>query len=405
MSKLFVEIGHHSANCYPERLCGDSFMSRYLPEVGRTVMVLSDGMGHGAKANILSTLTASIFMGMAGSGNSVQEVAQRVMNTLPVCSRRGISYSTFTLINIDHHTRVVEIVEFDNPQAMIFRGSTPFECDWECITYEDQSAAGKMRTLLTTSFLAQCNDRIIIVSDGVTQSGLGTDIYPFGWGVKRFRQFLQSLINGVGTMDASELAWRVTNCAIDNDQSCPKDDITAAVVHFRQPRRLLLASCLPSLREQESALALKFDDYIGAKVICDYPLAEALASSWDRTITRNPTSTDPDVAPEWKIDSITRVTEGLVTISKALYILKVLVPSEADAAPRGRGAAYHICEEMLRADRIEIVIGMRNTEEGKSSPYDTAQEDRLLGLQRRTLENIAQLLEKKFSKIVRVRYL
>lgn len=369
-------------------------------------MVLSDGMGHGVKANILSTLTASIFIGMACSGEAVESVARQVMRTLPVCSRRGISYSTFTLVDIDHRSSMVEIVEFDNPPSMIFRGSTPLECQWECITYQDPNLE-QMRTLLKTRFCARRGDRIVVVSDGVTQSGLGTDTYPFGWGAERLHKFLRAGIAGIDGIDASEMAWRITNQAIENDNSRPKDDITTAVVYFREPRRLILASCLPSLREQEAVVADMLAGFEGSRLVCDYPLAEAMAANWGQDVVRNPTSTDPDVAPEWRIKGLTRVTEGLVTLSKALYILKVLArPDDSSTAPRGRGAAYHICEELLRADRIEIVIGLRNADPDPAhSGYDAAECDRLLELQRRTIASIAELLERKFSKLVRIKYM
>ena len=38
-----------------ERICGDVFLSKKLEEEDRTIVVLSDGMGHGVKANVLAT--------------------------------------------------------------------------------------------------------------------------------------------------------------------------------------------------------------------------------------------------------------------------------------------------------------------------------------------------------------
>ena len=52
---LFADFGHVNLNKKKESLCGDFYM---LEEKGSdTLLVLSDGMGSGVKANILATLT------------------------------------------------------------------------------------------------------------------------------------------------------------------------------------------------------------------------------------------------------------------------------------------------------------------------------------------------------------
>ena len=46
------------------------------------------------------------------------------MNTLPVCSERRMSYSTFTIVDIEH-TGITTILEYDNPQTIILRNNIP----------------------------------------------------------------------------------------------------------------------------------------------------------------------------------------------------------------------------------------------------------------------------------------
>ena len=63
MNDLCADIGYKSINHYGEELCGDHVD---VVETGddSTVIVLSDGLGSGVKASILSTLTSKIISTM-----------------------------------------------------------------------------------------------------------------------------------------------------------------------------------------------------------------------------------------------------------------------------------------------------------------------------------------------------
>ncbi|MFR7473296.1 MAG: hypothetical protein ACLUVV_00700 [Christensenellales bacterium] len=87
MRNLLLESGVASCNKYGEDLCGD-FIST-IEKDDMTTIVLSDGLGSGVKANILSTLTGKILsLSSHGVSGGVDTIAQ----TLPVCSVRHLAY-------------------------------------------------------------------------------------------------------------------------------------------------------------------------------------------------------------------------------------------------------------------------------------------------------------------------
>lgn len=390
---LFVETVCRQACCGDEAPCGDSFLQRQFPALGRTVLVLSDGMGHGIKAHLLSMLTASVFLGMAGAPQSIEETARMVMRTLPVCRVRKLSYSTFTLVDIDHRSGLVRLIEYDNPQAFVFRGGALLPVGREAHPYADRQT-GRSQTLYTSSFTMRCGDRIVLLTDGVTQSGLGTDRYPFGWGRQAVGEYLGELLRENPEIAPREMAQNVLDRAVENDGERPHDDITCVAVHVREPRRAMLCSCPPSLTADIAELADRIRNFEGRKVVCGHLLAQQIAGYWGRELRRRLTSTDPELPPEWEIEGLDLVTEGLLTLSKVLEILE----NRTEKPIRGRGPAYHICDLLLASDRIELVVGMRRS---NTAAADTE----TLILRRKVLGAIARVLETRFAKQVFLTYL
>ena len=85
-----------SLNKAGEELCGDSVMIRTKPD--SFVAVLSDGLGSGVKASILSSITAEIAARMFEADGTVEDVMQTLVETLPECSVRKLAYATFAVM-------------------------------------------------------------------------------------------------------------------------------------------------------------------------------------------------------------------------------------------------------------------------------------------------------------------
>ena len=166
--KFYIEVACEQRNYGEERICGDVFLSRKVKEEDRTIAVLSDGMGHGVKANVLATLTATMAVNFTMEHKAVEKIADIIMNTLPVCSERHMSYSTFTVVDIEHDG-LTTILEYDNPQAVILRDNKPFDPGWKRLVLDSEKNAGK--EILTCRFQPRKEDRIIFCSDGIAQCG------------------------------------------------------------------------------------------------------------------------------------------------------------------------------------------------------------------------------------------
>lgn len=390
--ELHIETACRQVNYAGEKICGDCFLQRYLPQYNHTVIVLSDGLGHGIKANILSTLTASIFVGMADSDLPVEQIAAVLLKTLPVCRVRKISYSTFTLLDINHTDNSVRVVEFDNPKLLLVQNGELSLPERQANPYTDP-ATGKEHVFYTSHFTAADNDHILFYSDGISQSGRGSRDYPFGWGEENIQKYVREVLNTASDQSAGGWATALVTRAMEMDRDMPQDDTSCAVVRFRRRRRALLCSCPPSISDEISTLGDHILHYSGIRIVCGFPLARLLARHWDAEIEKDLTSTDPDLPPEWHVEGVDLVTEGLLTLYKTLEILE-----NYDNRLDGRGSAYHICDYLLQADRIDMLVGMRRTNDRQS-------DGDLLAMRRKIIRDIAAILEHKFGKQVIIDYL
>ncbi len=392
-NNFYVEVGYQQKNHGKERICGDVFLSQRIKEENRIVAVLSDGMGHGVKANILATLTASMAMNFTREHKDVTRIAEIIMNTLPVCSQRKISYSTFTAVDIEMNAQT-SILEYDNPGSFIMRGSKPLDSEWNCLILSSEKNKGK--EIKSCHFDPRKEDRIIICSDGITQSGMGSKKYPFGWGWENVQQFITGIIDQQPDISAQKLASRILNTAYKNDNYHAQDDTSCAVIYFREPRKLLLCSGPPFENENDTKLADIVKEYPGKKILSGGTTGDIVARELGIEIKDTFEFTDPDLPPVSHMDGIDLVTEGILTLSK---VSKILNEYNQNWVP-GKGPADKIVSLLLESDEIRIIIGTRINvaHQDPNLPVE-------LEIRRTVLKRIARKLEEKFLKEVSVEYI
>jgi hypothetical protein len=390
---FFIEVNSQQRNHDGEQICGDVFLYRYVKEENRVIAVLSDGMGHGVKANILATLTATMAINFTREHKEVDRIAEIIMNTLPVCSERKISYSTFTIIDIESPGNV-NILEYDNPSTIILRGNQIFLPVWKKVILEKGKNSGKV--LNTCSFRPEKEDRIIFCSDGVAQSGMGSESNPFGWERDNVAKYAASLVAGEASISASVLAGKIVTMAHKNDEYKAQDDISCAIIYFRDPRKLLICTGPPYDKEKDGDLAARVSGYEGKVILCGGTTADIVARELNRTIVDELIFEDPELPPESFLEGIDLVTEGILTLQKVNELLKTY----NNSVKLGKGPADKIVRMLMESDEIHFIIGTRINiaHQDPTLPVD-------LEIRRTVVKRIARLLEEKWLKNVSMEYI
>lgn len=392
---VVIEVDFHQAAKHGQPVPGDVFLSRKVREEGRTVSVLSDGLGSGVKANVLATLTSSMALDFVVHHADIEQTALTIMETLPLCSERQIAYSTFTIVDIDRR-REVRVIEHENPPCLVLRDGRLLHCPVRRTAVP--AGVGNVpreRALEFTAFRAAVGDRIVIFSDGVQQSGMGTDAMPLGWGREAVANLALSLIRASPDLSARELARRLVAAATANDGGTPRDDISCAVVYVRHPRRLLIATGPPFDRRNDRLMAETVATFPGKVILCGGTTAQIVSRELRRTIHIDLDDLDDEVPPTSHMEGVSLITEGTITLARVEDALRQ--EGTLDANPRS--PVTRVVDHLLNSDLIDVLVGTR-VNEAHQDPAVPVE----LDLRRNLLKRIARVLEDRHLKETRTRY-
>ena len=384
-----VEIDIEQKKPKGEVACGDVFLSKRIREEGRTILVLSDGVGHGVKANVLASLTAMMALNYSTFHTKPDIAARIIMRALPKSSDGLENYATFTLIEIEADGKV-KIINYDNPRTIILRGNNVLNPTEYQLEIQGLENAGKI--LRCREFQSRKEDRLIFLTDGITQSGLGSKRYPMGWGRDTVEEFVISQVSRMPDISATKLAKKVMNQAYMNDEFNLKDDATCGVIYFREPREFMLITGPPFYKIKDYEFVNNIRNFKGKKAICGGTTSEIIAREMELDIKAEHNYYEAAIPPKSRIEGFELVSEGLLTISKVEEILE----NYSSDTRLGDTPADDIVRLLLDHDIIHLIVGTRINwaHQDPDQPVE-------LEIRKVVVKRVIKLLEEKFFKEVR----
>ena len=310
MNDLCADIGYKSINHFGEELCGDH-VDVVEESENSTVIVLADGLGSGVKASILSTLTSKIISTMMAEGLPIEECVSTIAATLPVCSVRGVAYSTFTIIHIKNN-ETAEIIQYDNPHVIVIRDEKNYD-----YPKTEMNIDGKK--IFKSVINLQENDIFIAMSDGCPHAGIGM-MYNFGWKREDIIDFLETLA------PAGYTAKTLSTMLVDECNKLyggkPGDDATACVVRIRKREPMNMLFGPPSNRDDANRMMSLFFSKEGKHIICGGTTSSIAAKYLGKEMKATLSFEQSDVPPIAEIEGVDLVTEGVITVNKVLEYAK-----------------------------------------------------------------------------------
>ena len=310
MNNLCADIGWKSINHEGEQLCGDH-IDIVDQDENSSVIVLADGLGSGVKASILSTLTSKIISTMLAEGIKLEECVSTIAATLPICSVRGVAYSTFTIIHlIDNET--VELIQYDNPEVIFIRDAQVYD-------YEKHELNICGKNVLKSVIRLKEGDIMIAMSDGCPHAGIGLE-YNFGWKWEDIADFMVGM--SVAGYTAKTLATMLIDECNKEYGYRPGDDASACVVKIRKREPMNILFGPPKNRDDCNRMMALFFSKDGKHIVCGGTTSSIAADYLGKPLKVSLSFERSDIPPIAQIEGVDLVTEGVITINKVIEYAK-----------------------------------------------------------------------------------
>lgn len=348
MNDLCADIGYKSINHIGEQLCGDH-VDILEPDDNSSVIVLADGLGSGVKASILSTLTSKIISTMVAEGLSLSDCVETIAQTLPICSVRGVAYSTFTIMRLVEN-REMELIQYDNPLTILLRDGKNYD-----YPKTEMSIGGKK--IYRSVIKLQEDDIFIAMSDGCPHAGIGL-AYNFGWKREDIIEFMEAAAAGGYT--AKTLSTILIDEANKLYGGRPGDDATACVIKIRKrvPMNILFGP--PRDRDDCNRMMSLFFAKEGKHIVCGGTTSSIAAKYLGKKVEADISFVRSDIPPIAKIEGVDLVTEGVITVNRVVEYAKDAIGENKlyEKWSYGHDGASLICRMLFEeATDINFYVG------------------------------------------------
>jgi hypothetical protein len=235
----------------------------------------------------------------------------------------------------------------------------------------------------------------VFFSDGITQAGVGQYLTPLGWGRDAAAGFIAGRVSSDPCLSAHHLARDLVAEANRQDGGLPKDDTTAGVIYYREPRRLLVITGPPFSQSRDWELADLARGFPGRRVICGGTTANILSRLLDRRIEMDLSAFDPEIPPPARMRGFDLVTEGTLTLGRVAAMLEsCIVPGTVP-----ENAATRLAAMLLESDIVHFAVGTR-INQAHQDPHTPCE----LDLRRNIVNRIASVLERQQHKELTVEF-
>lgn len=207
-----LEIGfsQHSAE---GALCGDT-VKTINDSRGRSILIISDGMGKGGRAALDGAMGAGLLSKLLAAGFGFDS-SLRVVNSALLVKSSDESLATLDCAGIDLFTGKVDLYKAGAPATYIVKGSKVTKCELSSMP------AGILRGIefaKRTAVLSD-GDLLVMVSDGITDPGA---------------DWLNAFLTGTEDMSVQQIADEIINQTLNMTKGMKQDDMSVIAARLKK---------------------------------------------------------------------------------------------------------------------------------------------------------------------------
>lgn len=382
----YLHVNFYSRQtCYGfGKTCGDVIKHYRAPHY--TLSILCDGLGHGLMANIAAEMCSSRLLEMIKGGFSLREAFTNVVKTMHQIRGKKRTYAVFSVVKIMNDGKTT-ILTYEIPAPILIG--------------RKHASVLKQRTMfMETEMIGESNcflepgEGILVVSDGVSQSGLGGE-FRFGWGIEGVCDYLNSTL--MKRHYPEELPLEIVKRSIELSNNFPGDDTTALLNYCRRGKVVNIFTGPPVQKENDGKVVNEFRRMSGTSVVCGATTAEIVSKILGREITVQQEFENAITPPHYYIEGIDLVTEGAITLNQVYRLLDE--DEEIFGYPEPETGVDRLGLLLREADRVNFIVGRASNPAHKDITFKQQ------GIiQRKTIVlHIKEKLE-KLGKLVVVNY-
>lgn len=370
MKKYAIDVTTRQFSKKGEDICGDATKVVHTPD--STIIVISDGLGSGVKANVLATLTVELAGGLFQGDLSLREIVETLIDTLPVCKWRNIAYSTFAIIRI-YDTGQVTVAECDTPSLIHLKSGT------KPVVVKGTEEVIMEKEIRESHFRMMPGDSLLLFSDGIVYAGVGEGL-AMGWQEEGIRDFVANVAPTVSG-DCRKLTNLVIDQALEYWAGKPGDDGTVLCAKYRQARMATLLTGPPAEPAGVPRMLRDFFGRRGARIVSGGTTSHLVADYLNQEIELDETLLDSNLPPPAKLKGVDLVTEGILTLSRTTEYLRDGIPDDKE------DAATRIIGVLNNVDGITMMVGT-----ARNPAHQNTGLPQSMVLRRRIVEELASLL-------------
>ncbi|MBU2553136.1 MAG: SpoIIE family protein phosphatase [Bacteroidetes bacterium] len=319
---------------------GDSFGA--IREEDAVTFILCDGLGSGIKANISATFTMNRVLGMMKTGVSMREAFYYEVTRLNKQWGKGHPFAVFSLARILNNGDV-SVLSYDSPPPVLVSTLAAVVLKHRVFTigkaviYESNGTIGE-------------GEGILLMSDGITQAGLGNGLIN-GWEAHGVAKYITSqlMFHGLQHTDVPKVVHRK---AREFWGKAHGDDCTAVFALCRRGITVNLITGVPANKQHDKQFVEAFNQMPGIQVVCGGTTSRMVARELKRSLVVTEDEHSTLSPPSYKIEHITLVTEGVITLNQVYNLLGEDTDDLIDES-----AVYELNALLTNADRIHLWVG------------------------------------------------
>lgn len=364
------------------KVCGDYVIVDRTQEA--TTTIVADGIGTGIKARVAAVMCASRLLELIRLGFSLREACNKLVDTMHEARTSDIPFSAFSVCRILNNGHAT-IISYEIPPPILINNRLAAYLPKQHFISMGLEMVGEVSCVL------ELGDGVVLMSDGVSQAGLGAQ-YRMGWGAQGASDFINSCL--AKGNDVKEIPGHILVKVKDISGTTYGDDVTCVVLFCREAKTLNVFTGPPGNKAYDARVVKEFMSAKGLKVVCGSTTAELVARINGVQISMNEISDAYHKPPSYEIPDIDFATEGAITLNQVYNILEESADKlDKDSSVSKLHMLFH------SSDTINFTVGTAANPGHKNIIF------RQMGIFPR--EVIVQLLTdklKKIGKIVNVNY-